>query len=638
MTVRNAPGHRAASPSTRAAHAAATDALPWEDERDLADAERGFVASLEPLTIRDERGSVVWDLEPYEFVDGPAPDTVHPSLWRMARLSRRHGLFRVTDGLYQVRGFDISNMSVIEGETGYVVIDPLTCVETAAAAMDLVRRELGDRPVTGLVYTHGHIDHFGGAAGVLPDGRAPEGMPVIAPVGFTEHAVSEHIHAGVAVSRRSQLMFGKPLSVGPRGQVTAGLGFTLPAGSISLVEPTRLVGETGTEVVVDGVRLVFQFTPGAEAPAEVNVHLPDLRALCMAETVSHHMHNLYTLRGAEVRDALAWSTYLDEAIELFADRTDVMFISHHWPVWGRERVVEHIGMHRDLYRYLHDQTLRLANHGHTPAEIAELIELPPQLDRYWANRGNYGSLRHNAKAVYQRYIGWFDANPAHLDPLPPAESGSRYVALLGGTEAVLGHARAAVEADELRWAAELLAHGLAAEPDHGQLRALQADVFEQLGYRAESGPWRNFYLLAAAELRGEVQPVSTFVRSNAEMAPGMTASMLLDFLAIRLDGPRAAAAPSRWGLRLRDREESYVVEVDRGVLHHRRSTRPEDSTLVLDHPALVRLVLGMSTLEEAVEQGLAHIEGDPSGVRSAFDQLDVFAGDFSVVTPHPAHR
>ncbi|WEG08689.1 alkyl sulfatase dimerization domain-containing protein [Microbacterium horticulturae] len=629
--------HRGAAAATTVASNRTAAAADWlADDRDDVEAGRGFLATTDPLTLRDERGHVVWDLTAYSFLDQDAPDTVHPSLWRMARLNRRHGLFRVTEHIYQVRGFDISNMTVILAENGYIVIDPLTTVETARAAMDLVRTQLGDRPVTGMLYTRSHIDHFGGAGGVI-DGETATRIPVIAPEGFVHHAVVEHVNSGVAVSRRSQFMFGRRLPPGPRGQVSAGLGITLPSGRISLVEPNTIVERTGEELRIDGVRMVFQFTPGAEAPTEVNIHLPDLRALCMAETVAHHMHNLYTLRGAQVRDALAWSRYLDEAIQLFGDDTDVMFISHHWPVWGRQRVRERIAEQRDLYRYIHDQTLRLANHGLTPTEIADVLTLPPELDRA-GNRGNYGSLSHNTKAVYQRYLGWYDANPANLDPLPPAELGRHYVAALGGPDAVCALAAEAVARGEFRWAADVLKHAIAAGPSHATARHLQADVFEQLGYRSESGPWRNFYLLAAAELRGDAPPAATFQASNAEMAHGMDMGLLLDFVAIRVNGPRAAGRSIHFTMCVTDRpDQDRQVRLERAVLWHGPvRIDAEGPCLIAAHETLARLSLGSLTLEGALASGEARIDGEAGPVQELFGLLDDFAGDFSITDPHAA--
>ncbi|MDX2680616.1 alkyl/aryl-sulfatase [Streptomyces sp. NY05-11A] len=634
---------RAAGPVTAVRHAAAVDALPWADRRAFEDVQRGRIAAIEPPVVRDGSGRVVWDLTAYDFIDGDAPTTVHPSLWRLSRLHRNHGLFEVTDGVYQVRGYDAANMAVVVGERGYVVIDPLTCVETSSAALDLVRRRLGDRPVTAVVHTHGHIDHFGGVKGVVDEADVRAGrVPLVAPAGFYEHAISENISAGVAMSRRSGFMFGGRLRKGPRGHVMNGSCAAVATGRTSLIRPTHEVRRTGEEIVLDGVRFVFQYVADAEAPAELTFHLPERRALCMAELISHHMHNLYTLRGAPVRDAAAWSAAIDEALRLYGDDSDVMFLGHGWPLWGQEQITELLGMHRDLYRYVHDETLRLTNHGYTPNEIAELIELPQSLDAYWANRGNYGATRHNVKAVYQHYLGWFDANPAHLDPLPPAQVGRRYVELMGGIDAVVAHARTAHDAGEDRWAAELLAHALAADPQHQPARLLQADVFEQLGYRSEAAPWRNFYLVGAQELRHGTPNAQPRGGTSPDLVAGMTTEMVLDYMAIRLNGPDAAMSPLRVGLDVTGDQldgtpkDRLLLIVENGVLRHARPPYPAEpaGTLRITHAALADLAYGTATLDGLLTKDAAAVDGDRAELDTLLRLLDKFTGTFELVVPH----
>lgn len=633
---------REAGPTTTGRHAAAVAGLPWDDRRAFEDVRRGRIASIEPPVIRDSTGRVVFDLTTYDFVDGEAPATVHPSLWRIARLHRNHGLFEVTEGVYQVRGYDAANMTVVAGERGYVVIDPLTCVESSAAALDLVRRHLGDRPVTAVVHTHCHIDHFGGVKGVVDEADVRAGrVPVVAPVGFYEHAVSENVSAGVAMGRRSGFMFGGALPKGARGHVMNGSCAAVATGRKSLIRPTHEVTGTGEELVLDGVRFVFQYVPDTEAPAEMNFHLPERRALCMAELINHHMHNLYTLRGAPVRNAVAWSDAIDEALGLYGDASDVMFIGHGWPVWGQEQIAELLGMHRDLYRYLHDETLRLANHGYTPNEIAELIELPEPLDAYWANRGTYGATSHNVKAVYQHYLGWFDGNPAGLDPLPPAQSGRRYVELMGGIDAVVDHARTAHGAGEDRWAAELLGHALATDPDHRPARLLQADVFEQLGYRSEAAPWRNFYLVGAQELRHGTPSGRPAGGASPDLVAGMTPEMILDYLAIRLNGPRAAAARLFLELvisgdRPGQAEDRYLLIVENGILRYARPpfTETPTGTLRIRHAALADLAYGAATLDELLAKDTARVDGDRTDLDTLLGLLDTFTGAFEVVVPN----
>lgn len=422
-----------ASDAIRAQHGHLSATLPFSDRQDFEDARRGFIAALEPGVVRDGTGRVVWDIDSYGFLSGAAPDTVNPSLWRQSQLGALQGLYEVVPGLYQVRGVDLSEITFIEGDAGVVVIDPLISVETAAAALALYREHRGNRPVTGVLYTHSHVDHFGGVRGVVDQADVDSGaVPIIAPVGFTGHAVSENVFAGTAMSRRAGYMYGASLERGPRGQVGAGLGLTTSTGTVTLIPPTVEITSTGQELTVDGVRMEFQLAPGSEAPAEMHIHLPHLRALCMAENATHVLHNILTIRGALVRDPHAWSRYISEAIELFGDRTDVVFASHHWPTWGQDRAIHFLELQRDLYAYLHDQTVRMMNLGMTGSEIAEAIQMPPALENAWHARGYYGSVSHNVKAVYQRYMGWYDGNPANLWKHPPTEAGRRYLDYMGG--------------------------------------------------------------------------------------------------------------------------------------------------------------------------------------------------------------
>jgi alkyl sulfatase BDS1-like metallo-beta-lactamase superfamily hydrolase len=493
--------------------------FPFDDTRDLDDARRGFVGTAREPMIHDTAGRTVWDLEAYGFLTGDCPGTANPSLWRQSRLSAAHGLFEVVEGIYQIRGFDLSNMTVVEGERGVLVIDPLISSETAAAALALYREHRGDRPVTGVLYTHSHVDHFGGVRGVVTDADIEGGVPVIAPRGFLEHAVSENVYAGTAMARRAAYMYGAALPKGERGQIGAGLGQTTSTGSVGLIPPTLDITRTGQTETVDGIRMVFQLTPGTEAPAELNIHFPGHSALCMAENATHNLHNLLTLRGAEVRDPREWARYLTEAVSLFGDSTDVAFASHHWPVWGRERAIEFLTEQRDVYAYLHDQTLRLLNRGHTPLEIAEAMQMPPALERAWHTHGYYGSVSHNTKAVYQRYMGWFDGNPAHLWEHPPVESAKRYVEFMGGADEVLRRARESFAAADFRWVVQVVNHVVFADPDNAEARELQADALEQLGYGSENGTWRNFYLTGALELRHGPVGTPTPPRPPTSCAP-----------------------------------------------------------------------------------------------------------------------
>jgi len=622
-----------ATEHTAAANRSVAMTLPFHDARDLDDARRGFLATLDEPLITATDGRVVWDLDAWGDLGGDAPDTVHPSLWRQAALNLVHGLFEVVPGVYQVRGLDLSNMTLVEGERGVIVIDPLISNETAAAALALYRRVRGDRPVTGLVYTHSHIDHFGGARGVLPDGQ-PGATPIVAPEHFTEHALSENIHAGPAMARRATYMYGALLPKGPTGQVTAGLGPTTSAGTLSLVPPTVHISHTGQELVLDGVRIVFQLTPGTEAPAEMNFHFPDLRVLCMAENATHNLHNVVTLRGAPVRDARAWSRFLDESLELFGADTDVLFASHHWPTWGADRIAEHLANQRDLYGYLHDQTLRLLNRGLTGAEIAEELTLPPALEQDWACRGYYGSVNHNVKAVYQRYMGWFDGNPANLWRHPPEAAARRYVEYMGGADAVLERARASFAEGDYRWVAEVVNHVVFADPENDEARELQAATLEQLGFGSENATWRNFYLMGAQELRtGEVRMAVT--ANTLDMVSQLSVSQVLDAMAVRIDGPRAFGVELVVNWSITDLDERHLMRLHNAVLTHVAGSHDPDAdlTVALSRLALLQLVVGLTTLDALTEAGTATHTGDPTVLDTFRSLVDPPDPAFPLVTP-----
>jgi len=606
-----------------------------EEGAQLEEARRGLVAPFDPPVVTDERGRTVWDLRSYDFLDGEVPDTAHPNLWRQGQLGRIAGLFELAPGLYQLRGFDLSNMHVIEGEEGIVVVDPLISTECAAAALALYREQRGERPVTGLLYTHSHVDHFGGAKGVVDPEEVEAGrVPVLAPAGFLHHAVSENVFAGIAMGRRAGYMFGAPLQRGPAGQLGAGLGQTNSTGTISLLPPTLEVAATGQEEVVDGVRFRFQLTPGTEAPAEMNFHLPELSALCIADNAVHAMHNVLTPRGALVRDARLWANYLDEAIELFGADSEVLFAGHHWPCWGRERIADFLEKQRDLYAYLHDQTLRLLNEGHTGPEIAELIELPPALAAEWHCREFYGSVSHNVKAIYQRYMGWFDGNPANLWPHPPVEAARRYVEFMGGAEAVLEKARESLAAGDLRWVAEVVNHIVFAEPENEAARALQAEALERLGHGAENATWRNFYLMGAKELREGVG------RTPAPSAPpdvvaNLSVAQLLDAMAIRLDGPRAWDVQLRIDWAISDPDETHAIAVRRGVLRHRPGPHEPaaEAALHVDRAGLNELLLDREAIAGLAESGRLRVEGDGAKLGELLGLLDDPHPGFPIVTP-----
>ncbi len=595
--------------------------LSWSDTSDFADADRGFIGALEPAVIKDAAGAVVWDSDAYAFLAGPCPETANPSLWRQGQLCAKQGLYAVTEGIYQVRGLDISNMTLVEGDRGVIVIDPLISVETAAAALGLYREHRGDRPVTGVIYTHSHGDHFGGVAGVT-DGN----VPIIAPAGFMEHAVSENVYAGTAMTRRAIYMYGMEVPPGPAGHLGVGLGLATSTGTVSLFPPTLDITHTGQEEIVDGVHIVFQLTPGTEAPSEMNFFFPERRALCMAENATHTLHNILTLRGAQVRDARIWSRYLAEALTMFGDRAHVLFASHHWPTWGVKRIETFLSQQRDLYTYLHDQTLRLLNQGYTGTEIAEMIELPPALGGAWHARGYYGSVSHNVKAIYQRYLGWYDGNPANLWPHPPAETAKRYADCFGGVDALVAKARD-YAGDDPRFAVQLLQHAVFADPEHADAKELLAQVYERLGFGAENGTWRNFYLTAALELRHGV-PKSTAVDLGAGMAGALSVEQIFDTLAIRVDAPNAWHETITVDWDFTDSGQRWRTTLRNGVLLPQQDPpagQPE-LTLTLTKPQLLGLVAG---------KGLESVtyEGDPDSLKRLLSHLDEPDRDFAIVTP-----
>ena len=507
--------------------------LPLANQQDFDDARRGLVLSDPDVVVPGPPGTPpIWDTRKFGFVEGDAPDSVNPSLWRQAKLNGIHGLFEVVEGVYQVRGYDLANMTVIRGDTGLILVDPLTAKETAAAALALARRHLGDVPIVAVIFTHSHVDHFGGVAGVLPDAASQQGVRIIAPADFVDEATSENVLAGIAMGRRATFMYGMPLARSPRGHVDTGLGKEPARGTIGILEPTEQITETGQELVIDGVRFVFQFAPHSEAPTELTFYLPDKKAWCAAEIVTHNLHNIYTLRGAKARDALLWSNYIDEALQRFGD-AEVVFASHHWPVFGNARARDLLTKQRDLYKFLNDQTLRLANLGLGPQEIAETLELPASLRDVFPNRDYYGTVRHDAKGIYQFYFGWYDGNPANLDPLPPVEASQRYVEAMGGAPEALRKGREAAERGDYRWAATLLNHVVFAQPENDQARATLAGVYDQLGYRAESGPWRDVYLTGALELRRGIQGGGPDLAAAAGLLGHLPAGRFFDSLATR---------------------------------------------------------------------------------------------------------
>ena len=628
-----------ASGTTKKINAGILQQLPLTDKQDFDDARRGFIAPLpDGGVIRDKDGKTVWDINAFSFIKegAPAPDIVNPSLWRQSQLLTYAGLFKVTDRVYQVRGADASNINFIEGDTGIIVVDPLISVECARAALDLYYQHRPKKPVVAAIYSHSHTDHYGGVKGVVSEDDVKAGkVKIIAPDGFMKAAVDENVMAGTAMSRRAGYMYGVFLPPGPQGKVTSGLCLTISTGTVTLIPPTEIITRTGQELTIDGLKFVFQMAPDTEAPAEMHFYIPQLKLLCPAENCCHNLHNIYTLRGAKIRDALAWSKALNETLERWGDQSEVMLNVHHWPVWGQARIVDRLKKQRDMYRYLHDQTLRLANQGYTMTEIGEMIQLPPSLAREFYCRGYYGSVNHNVKSVYVKYLGWFDGNPAHLHPLPPVEASKRYVEFMGGTAAVIKKAQEYYDKGDYRWVAEVMNHVVFADPNNKAAKELQARALEQLGYQAESGPWRNFYLTGAQELRHGVAKMSG-TTASPDTIRAMPLGLIFDYLGVRLNGPKAEGKTITLNWNFTDTKEQYVLALENGALNHtaNKQAKEADATVTLTRAALDEAIMGgKPKLEAAIVSGDIKIEGQKEKVGELLSLMDKFDPWFNIVTP-----
>jgi len=608
--------------------------LPF-DEADFDRASRGMVSQIENGTISAPEG-IVWDMSRYDFIqrDTANPDTVDPSLWRQAQLNCIHGLFEVGDGIWQARGYDISNITFIAGDTGWVIIDPLTVEPTARACLDLANATLGERPVVAVIYTHSHTDHFGGVLGVTTQGDVDAGRcQVIAPEHFMRETIGENVIAGFAMTRRAAYQFGPLLPAGPRQHVDCGLGKAIPFYVPGLIAPTVDITHTGQELVVDGIRIVFQMTPEAEAPAEMNFFFPDKGWLCMAENCTHNMHNLVPIRGALVRDARKWSRYINEAIELYAGHSNVMFASHHWPRWGNDDVIHFLTLQRDLYSWVHDQTMRHANQGLVATEIAEVLEFPPEFRSESHTIGYYGHLAHNSKAVYQRYLSWYDGNPAHLWQLPPTEAGRRYVELAGGETALLSHARAKFDEGDYRWVAEMLNHLVFADPGNAVARELQADTLEQLGYQSESATFRNAYLTGAQELR--TGTMASHPATQSGYLDAMSVDQLFDTMAVRVISEDVGGVDVTINVRFHEHDGIWVLGLSNRVIHYNEGRHDPDADATIDvaQQALTALASKRTTIDDAIAAGDLSVEGDEHALANIIDNLEVFMSNFPIVEP-----
>ncbi|MCP3943780.1 MAG: MBL fold metallo-hydrolase [Desulfobacteraceae bacterium] len=628
-------GNTSPTKITARTNARVAQELLFQDNQDFEDAQKGFIASNPNLKIKNSRGEFVWNQEDYNFIKGDAPASVNPSLWRQARLNNIHGLFKVTDGIYQIRGYDLANMTIIEGKTGWIIVDPLTAKETAATAMALARKHLNDKPIMAILFTHSHLDHFGGALGIItPEQAKKQNVRIIAPQGFMEEATSENIIAGVAMGRRAGFMYGMNLAHSERGHIDAGLGKAVANGTYGILKPTELIDQTSQEKIIDGVRFVFQFTPESEAPAEFTFYLPEKKTFCGAEIVSNNMHNLYTLRGAKVRNALKWSQYIDEAIELFG-QAKIYIGCHHWPKWGNQRIINFLKIQRDTYKYIHDQTVRLFNKGYTPSEIAEEVKLPKSLQTAFNNRGYYGTIRHNTRAVYQGYLGWYDSNPANLNPLAPKQTGIRYVKLMGGADTVLKKAAILFDKGEYRFVAQLLNHLVFAQPDNTPAKNLLANTYDQLGYQSESGPWRDVYLSGAYELRHGAPEKGIDPKVLKKVLEQTPIPYFFDSMAVRLNAKKAEGKNITMKITFTDLNESYELILENSVLHHRKTKLNSQSTagIRVTHDFFMDIVTGEVKIKDLIFSDKIKFDGNFIDLSRFLSLFEKPGGTFNIVTP-----
>lgn len=627
-----------ATGATKQANDALYNQLPFSDKTDFSNAHKGFIAALPEAVIRGAAGNVIWDPGQYAFIkEGEkSPDTVNPSLWRQSQLINISGLFEVTDGVYQIRNLDLSNMTIIEGDKGITVIDPLVSAETAKVGMDLYYKHRGKKPVVAVIYTHSHVDHYGGVRGVVDEADVKSGkVKIYAPAGFMEAAVAENIMAGNVMSRRASYMYGNLLKADSKGQVGAGLGTTTSAGTVTLIAPTDTISKTGEKHTIDGLTYEFMMAPGSEAPSEMLWYVEEKKMIEAAEDVTHTLHNTYSLRGAKIREPLPWSKYINDAITRWGDKAEIIIAQHHWPTWGNDNVNNLLKTQRDLYRYINDQTLRMANEGLTRDEIAANFKLPDGLAKTWANRGYYGSVSHDVKATYVLYLGWFDGNPATLDELPPEEAAKKFVEYMGGADNILQKAKTDFDQGNYRWVAQVVSKVVFADPENKAARDLEADALEQLGYQAESGPWRNFYLTGAQELRNGVMKLPTPNTASPDTVKAMTPEMFFDFLAVHINGEKAANAKALINVDLGQDGGKYKLELENGVLNHTADAQGQnaDATLTLNRDTLNKIILKEETLKQAQDKGEVTISGNSAKVDELLGYMDKFEFWFNIVTP-----
>lgn len=611
--------------------------LPFSDRQDFADAQRGFIAPLPDHGIlKNADGKPYYRADDYKFdINAPAPQTVNPSLWRQSQLNGISGLFKVTDRMYQVRGQDISNITFIEGQTGLIVIDPLVTAGAAKASLDLYYQNRPHKPIVAVIYTHSHTDHYGGVKGIVSEEEVKSGkVQIIAPEGFMEEAISENVLLGNIMSRRALYSYGLLLPHTPQGNIGNGLGVTLTTGLPTIIAPTKLITKTGEKMTIDGLEFQFLMAPGSEAPAEMHFYIPALKALCTAENATHTLHNFYTLRGAKTRDTSKWTEYLNETLDMWGNQAEVLFMPHTWPVWGNQHINDYIGKYRDTIKYIHDQTLHLANQGYTMNEIGDMIKLPKNLENNWASRGYYGSVSHNARAVYNYYLGYYNGNPADLHPYGQVEMGKRYVKALGGSAHAINLARDAYRQGDYRWAAELLKQVIAANPGDQVAKNLQADTFEQLGYQAESATWRGFYLTGAKELREGVHKFNHGTTDSPDTIKGMTVEMLFDYMAVRLDSGKAAGKDISLNFNLSD-GDNLNLTLENSVLNYRQSLQPKtDASFYMSRTDLHDVLTGQAKMADLIKAKKVKVIGNAAKLDEIISCLDNFDLWVNVVTPN----
>ncbi len=629
------PDSKAASVHTKRVIEELRTSLPFSDERDFAEQQRGFLAAPDYKEIMADAGHVAWSMEKYEFLLKDEDfDSIHPSLQRQAILNMNYGLYEVIPGIYQVRGFDLANITFIRGQTGWIIFDTLTATETARAALELINQELGKRPVVAVVYSHSHADHFGGIRGVVTEEDVLSGkVQIIAPVGFMENAISENVYAGNAMSRRLFYQYGVLVPAGPRGHVDQAIGKSVAAGNLGLIAPTRIIEKPVEEIVIDGIRMVFHNTPGTEAPAEMNTWFPELKAFWAAENITGTIHNIYTLRGALIRDSLAWSKYINEALYRFGQQAEVMFASHNWPRWGNERIQEVMRGQRDMYAHLNNQTLHLANQGVTINQIHNEYTVPQSQQNNWYSRGYHGSFAHNSRGVLNRYLGYWDANPATLIPLSPADSAPLYVEMMGGAQAIVDKGEDLFDEGKYRHAQEIVSKLVYAEPQNRQAKLLLADIFEQIAYQRESPSVRNSFLGAALELRNGIPQGAPPKSFGPDLVKAMTTDKFLDFLGIRLDASLAEGLSFKINFVTPDNGEEYVLELSNSALTNIAGYRAEDAdmTIIVDRSDLNFLIMGVTSIPELVVSGKARIEGNPAVFAQLQSMLVKFDGRFAIM-------